>query len=138
MSQTAVYKHHSHFPKAAWRWPNFTPAEMACRGTGELMIDPVAMDRLQALRSRLGKPMVANSAYRSESHNRNVGGAPKSQHRLAKALDIRMAGHDPVAFAATAKECGFTGFGHYARQGFMHIDIGPARHWYDGGKFPGF
>lgn len=100
------------------------------------MIDPIAMDRLQKLRTRLGKPLIINSAYRSEAHNRRVGGAKASQHRLARAFDIRMDNHNPHQFERIARECGFTGFGHYPKSGFMHIDIGPARRWNDGAWFP--
>lgn len=134
MSQ--VYKNWSLFPTTAWRWPSFSPQEIACRGTGELVIDAYAMDCLQALRDRLGKPMIVNSAYRSERHNKKVGGATGSQHRLAKAFDIRMENHNPQAFERLARECGFTGFGHYPKSGFMHIDVGPARRWNDGSWFP--
>lgn len=100
------------------------------------MINETAMDRLQALRTRLGKPMVVNSAYRSPEHNKRVGGAKSSQHLLATAFDVRMENHSPHAFERLARECGFTGFGHYPKSGFMHIDIGPARRWNDGNWFP--
>lgn len=133
-----LYKHYVGVPVADWRWPNFSPKELACKGSSALLVDPTALDRLQALRTRLGKPMIVNSAYRSPAYNKEVGGAQNSMHLYGKAFDISMAGHDPVEFAKAAKECGFTGFGHYRRQGFMHIDVGPARVWYTGGKFPGF
>lgn len=122
------------FPPGAWRWPDFSPQEMACRGTGRLMIDESSMDKLQALRTMIGRPIVVSSAYRSPEHNRAVGGAPSSQHLKAKAFDCRMDNHDPVAFEAAARKCGFTGFGYYPKQGFMHIDTGPARIW--GQPFP--
>ncbi len=121
-------------PAAAWRWPDFTPRELACRGTGKLVVDTEALDRLQALRRAIGRPMVINSAYRSPEHNTAVGGAPRSLHMRALAFDVRMDNHDPAAFEAAAREAGFTGFGFYPRQGFMHIDIGPARTW--GDRFP--
>jgi hypothetical protein len=41
-------------PQHLWRWPNFSPAEIACRGTGQLKLHPEALDKLQALRDRLG------------------------------------------------------------------------------------
>lgn len=129
-----LYRSWRDFPAAEWRWPNFSPEELACRGTGQLMIDPPSLDRLQALRNALGVPMVVLSAYRSPEHNRAVGGAKHSQHLYARAFDVAMANHDPAAFERAARAVGFTGFGYYPRQGFMHIDTGPARQW--GTPFP--
>jgi len=104
------------------------------RSTGRLLIDQEALDRLQALRDALGKPLIVRSAYRSTEHNRTVGGATRSKHLDGAAFDIAMANHDPVAFEAAAREVGFLGFGFYPRSGFMHIDLGPARQW--GERFP--
>jgi zinc D-Ala-D-Ala carboxypeptidase len=129
-----TYRHWRDAPERTWRWPNFSPAEIACRGTGQLKLHPEAMDKLQALRDRLGKPLIIRSAYRSPEHNRAVGGATRSKHLDGTAFDIAMANHDPVAFEAAAREVGFLGFGYYPRSGFMHIDLGPARSW--GEKFP--
>ena len=56
-------------------WHNFSPAEIACRGTGKLLINEPALHKLRALRDRLGKPLIVRSAYRSPEHNRAVGGA---------------------------------------------------------------
>ncbi|HVL71236.1 MAG TPA: D-Ala-D-Ala carboxypeptidase family metallohydrolase [Beijerinckiaceae bacterium] len=121
-------------PAAAWRWPSFSPAEIACRGTGRLVVDEDALDRLQKLRSRLGKPLIVRSAYRSPEHNRRVGGAKASRHMLGDAFDVSMANHDPHAFEKAARACGFTGFGSYPASGFMHIDCGRPRRW--GTPFP--
>ena len=121
-------------PESLWRWPDFSPAEIACRGTGRLKLHPKALDTLQALRDRLGKPLIVRSAYRSPAHNRAVGGAPRSKHMDGTAFDIAMSNHDPVAFEAAAREVGFLGFGFYPRSGFMHVDLGPARSW--GDPFP--
>ncbi|MBE0455593.1 MAG: DUF882 domain-containing protein, partial [Roseovarius sp.] len=93
-----------------------------------------ALDRLQALRDQLGKPLIVRSAYRSPEHNRAVGGAKASKHMDGTAFDIAMANHDPVAFEAAAREVGFLGFGFYPRSGFIHVDLGPARQW--GERFP--
>ena len=124
-----TFRHFREVPDNLWRWPNFSPAEIACRGTGQLKLHPEALDKLQALRDRLGKPLILRSAYRSPAHNRAVGGALASKHMDGTAFDIAMANHDPVAFEAAAREVGFLGFGFYSRSGFMHIDLGPARQW---------
>jgi hypothetical protein len=107
---------------------------MASKGDGKLLIDPGSMDKLQALRTKLGVPLIVVSAYRSPEHNAAVGGAKGSYHMQAKAFDIVMANHDPHAFEREARAVGFTGFGYYPKQGFMHIDTGPARAW--GDPFP--
>jgi hypothetical protein len=131
---TTTYPHFRDVPTSAWRWPNFSPAEIACRGTGALKLNTEALDKLQVLRDALGKPLIVLSAYRSPAHNKAVGGAPASKHMLGEAFDISMANHDPVAFEAAARKVGFLGFGFYPRSGFMHIDLGPAREW--GERFP--
>ena len=131
---TQTYPHWRDVPANTWRWPNFSAAEIACRGTGAIKINTEAMDKLQALRDRLGKPLIIRSAYRSPEYNRAVGGAIRSKHMDGTAFDIVMANHDPVTFEAAAREVGFLGFGFYPRSGFMHIDLGPARSW--GEKFP--
>jgi len=129
-----TFRHFREVPKNLWRWKNFSPAEIACRGTGQLKLYPDALDKLQALRDRLGKPLIVRSAYRSPEHNRAVGGATRSKHMDGTAFDIAMSNHDPVAFEAAAREVGFLGFGTYPRSGFMHVDLGPARSW--GERFP--
>ena len=126
---TTFHRHWRDVPESAWRWPNFSPAEIPCRGTGKLLVNEPALDKLQALRDRLGKPLIVRSAYRSPGHNRAVGGATRSKHLDGAAFDIAMANHDPVVFEAAAREVGFLGFGFYPRSGFMHVDLGPARQW---------
>ena len=124
---TTYYDHWRDVPESAWRWPDFSPAEIACRGTGKLLVNEAALDKLQALRDRLGTPLIVRSAYRSPEHNRAVGGAKRSKHMEGAAFDIAMGNHDPAAFEAAAREVGFLGFGFYPRSGFMHVDLGPKR-----------
>jgi zinc D-Ala-D-Ala carboxypeptidase len=121
-------------PDKLWRWANFSPEEIACRGDGTIRINEAALDKLQALRDQLGVPLIVNSAYRSPDYNRQVGGAKHSMHLQGAAFDISMANHDPESFEVAARAIGFTGFGFYPRQNFIHIDIGRARQW--GDPFP--
>ena len=131
---TSYFGHWRDVTAARWHWKNFSPAEIACRGTGSLRLNEEALDKLQALRDRLGKPLIVRSAYRSPAHNRAVDGARRSKHLDGTAFDIAMANHDPAAFEEAARAVGFKGFGFYPRSGFMHIDLGPARQW--GERFP--
>lgn len=122
-----------------WRWPNFTPKEIACKQVsakgncgcgGKILIDPYSMDCLQFFRKIVGVPVYSNSSYRCEIHNRNVGGAKNSQHRLGKAFDIRITARlSRETIHKAAKAAGFKGIGDY--QNFCHIDTGPSRYWDD-------
>jgi hypothetical protein len=62
------------------RWPNFTPGELWCRGSGKIAFHPGFLDALQALRAAWGHSMTINSACRSAEHNRKVSGHPRSLH----------------------------------------------------------
>lgn len=123
------YPHYSKWPASEWPWTSFSPREMASKREGALALDTNAMDKLQALRDRLGTPLLITSAYRSPAHNKAVGGAKNSYHMRGVAFDVRMENHDPHEFEAAARAVGFTGFGYYIKNGFMHIDTGPARVW---------
>jgi zinc D-Ala-D-Ala carboxypeptidase len=129
-----LYKHFSQVDLKSWLWKDFSPREIASKGEGEILVNPEALDKLQALRNKLGRPILLTSAYRSRAHNKRVGGAPSSKHMLAEAFDCRMENQNPAQFEAAARSVGFLGFGYYPKSGFMHIDLGPARSW--GTPFP--
>jgi zinc D-Ala-D-Ala carboxypeptidase len=124
-----TFRHWRDVPADYWRWHNFSPSEIACRGTGRLVVHEGAMDRLQALRDRLGKPLIVTSGYRSPEHNKRVGGARNSRHMQGDAFDISMGNHSPAEFERAARAVGFTGFGFYPGSNFIHIDIGSPREW---------
>lgn len=119
-------QHHSKVKD--WRWNYFTPKEIACKGTGFIVVDEEALDCLNALRHIIGVPFAPNSAYRSESHNKAVGGAKNSMHRKGKAFDIPIKeGMSRDAIHDTAELVGFTGIGDYNT--FVHVDTGRKRYW---------
>lgn len=117
---TYYFKHYSLVPKALWKWANFTPKEIACRKTGAILINTVALDALQAFRNKIGKAIIVNSAYRSPEHNKEVGGVDESQHLLG-AFDIRIVGHNKFYLLKSAFEVGFTGIGLY--ETWLHLDV---------------
>lgn len=119
------------------RWPNFSPTELACKGTGALLVNYKALDALQSLRTMWRRPLYVGSAYRSPKHNAAVGGAPKSKHLTGQAFDIRTKGWSDaavVSFIYYATHAGFTGFGLYLDRPtpFIHIDTGSHRTWQTG------
>ncbi len=125
-----------------WKWKYFKPEEIACKGKicrcgrelwdkaeyGENMPNYLkgALDTLDMLRGKWGKPIVLNSAHRCAKHNASVGGAKNSRH-LKIAFDCRVAKQEQEAFIALAEECGFTGIGVY--ENFVHLDLGKKRKW---------
>lgn len=110
-----------------WRWPNFERSEFACRHCGEEYFWPEFFDGIQAVRSDIGKPIRILSAHRCSLHNARVGGAPFSQH-LTMAADISVLNHDRGDLLKACQRAGFNGFGFYHT--FLHIDLGPPRHWW--------
>lgn len=124
-------KHHTKVTPDEWPSKYFQPAEIACRGTGLVMLTPASIDalhRLDKLREAMGHPLLVNSGYRSPEHNRAVGGAKASNHMKGIAFDINMTNVDPRRFEAEAAKLGFNGIGLYPPQkpsgarNFIHID----------------
>lgn len=111
---------------------NFDLAEFACNdGTPvplELMPNVIELAKnLQVLRDEIGEPVRLNSGYRHKAYNRKIGGAPSSQHLLAKAADITAKSFTPKQLAAVieklikAGKLWFGGIGIYP--GFVHVDV---------------
>jgi len=116
-----VYEKASDFPWNTQRWPDFKPEEFDCKGTGRIALDPVTLDKLQQLRTIIGKPFYIVSGYRSPEHNRAVGGAPRSKHMEGIAFDIDTTrGINQERLKAEAERLGFNGIGTYGN--FIHID----------------
>tara|TARA_Y100001001_G_C7959909_1_gene292138 strand:- start:487 stop:906 length:420 start_codon:yes stop_codon:yes gene_type:complete len=121
------------FDAHGWRWPHFSPRELACKCAGqfcegEYWHDSKFLDSLETLRARVGGPLFINSGHRCEGWNAEIGGAPQSRH-LEMAVDISLIGHDRFALLSAAEELGFTGIG--LGRNFLHLDRReqPAR-WY--------
>ena len=91
--------------------------------------------QLEIIRTHLGQPIIINSAYRTESYNKKVGGAIRSQHLTASAVDIVVLGYSPqyvytiirslMRAGAIAGGCVilYKTFVHYdIRGGFLFLD----------------
>lgn len=107
---------------------NFKRKEFACKcGCGTDNISQELVDVVQDVRTWAKSPVVINSGLRCESHNRSVGGAPKSQHLYGTAADIRTVSKTPkeVYDYLNEKYPNKYGIGLYG--GFTHIDVRPNR-----------
>ncbi|MCK0199121.1 YcbK family protein [Ornithobacterium rhinotracheale] len=54
---------------------------------------------LEVLRKYFNEPIHINSGYRSDKHNRLIGGKPKSKHLIGQAADIVVNGKKPSEVA---------------------------------------
>ena len=100
---------------------HFSRSEFACPCCGELVIDMELIDQLERLRFLVGKPIIILSGYRCPKHNREVGGAPTSQHLYGRAADIRVEGMSSLELFLEALRCEFGGIGLYPN--FVHVDV---------------
>lgn len=100
---------------------NFQIKEFACKdGTDLIKIDDELVEKLQVIRSYFGSPVIINSGYRTNAHNKKVGGATNSMHLLGKACDIVVKNRKPNVVGEFAKKIGFNGVGIY--KDFVHVD----------------
>jgi uncharacterized protein YcbK (DUF882 family) len=107
---------------------NFTLAEYRSKDHADLVIiHPALILALQAIRDHTGKPVAINSGYRSQAHNRSIGGAPNSLHVKGMAADIVIRGMTPLEVASLAHDLGLGGIKAYPT--FTHIDVGIKRTW---------
>ena len=114
---------------------NFRVEEFKCKdGSDLVLVADELIQRLQALREVLGKPVNINSAYRTINHNKKVGGQTLSTHLAGLAADIVVSGMAPAEVAAAAETIGFRGIGLYDT--FVHVDVRTKRVLWDkrGGK----
>lgn len=108
---------------------NFKVSEFRCwDGSDQILIDTALVIVLQRIRSYFGEPVYINSAYRTASWNKKVGGAAGSQHLLGKAADIRRKANDLADNLKTlqvAEKNGAHGLGLYGD--FVHVDVRDGR-----------
>ncbi len=101
---------------------NFKLKEFQCKDGSQLVkIDSQLLHKLQELRDEIGKPIIINSGYRTESYNKKIGGVKNSYHIQGKAVDIRVNGMKPEQVAKIAEKIGFNGIGIYKT--FVHLDV---------------
>lgn len=103
---------------------NFKVSEFACKdGSDVIFVAPDLVDVLQKIRNHFGKPVNINSAYRTPTYNKQVGGATYSQHLYGTAADIRINGVAPKDVAAYAESLlsNTGGIGIY--NNFVHVDV---------------
>jgi len=120
-----------------WAWDHFKPEEVLSPqglkilySQGTCLINYQLLNRLEAFRLKLGKPILVNFAglqyrgYRDCQENKKVGGAELSMHLSGLAVDVTVQGMtaSQVAEVAELSEL-FTGIGVSDKKNFCHLDI---------------
>lgn len=90
-------------------------------GSGSNM-KPHVLRALDALREKVGFPLIINSGYRTEAHNTKVKGSIYSAHLRGLAVDIKaMSGRARYDIVVAALELGFKRIG--VAKTFIHLDM---------------
>lgn len=96
-----------------------------CGKCGGYPVEPTwdLIDVLEKIREHFGSPVRINSGVRCVNHNKNVGGASRSQHLVGTAADIKVDGVSPAKVAEYAETLlpNTGGIGRYST--FTHVDV---------------
>ena len=109
---------------------NFSDNELRCKcGCGRLNTTPAFnefMEKVQALRTAYGKPLVLSSAYRCPEHPIEAAKTKAGQHSKG-AVDIRVAYAAAHEVLRLAFSMGFTGIGvnQKGSHRYIHLDMRP-------------
>lgn len=110
---------------------NFKVREFACQDKSDpVFISRELLEVLQDIRDYFGRAVNLNSAYRTPTHNKKVGGVAKSYHLYGMAADIVVSGvpSKNVYNYLCDKYPNKYGIGRYSS--FTHIDVRPnAARW---------
>ena len=104
--------------------PNFKVREFACKdGSDVVFICPRLVEILQKIRTHFDRAVTINSAYRTPTYNKKVGGATYSQHQYGTAADIVVKGINPKDVAKYVETLmpNTGGVGIYST--FTHVDV---------------
>lgn len=108
---------------------NFKVKEFRCNdGSDKIVVDTEFVEtKLQDIRNHFKAAVTINSAYRTPTYNKKVGGASSSYHVKGRAFDIVVKGHKPSEVAKYARSIGIKGVIEY--NSFVHIDSRPKQYW---------
>ena len=112
---------------------NFKVREFKCQdGSDVILIHLDLVNVLQKVRTHFARPVKLNSAYRTPSHNKKVGGETFSQHQYGTAADIVVTGVAPKKGAAYVETLmpKSGGIGIYSN--FVHVDVRAKRSRWNG------
>lgn len=88
--------------------PHFRRGEFSCKCCRVVKVAPALVQKLEELRSEIGRPIIIASGYRCQKKNKKVGGAKHSQHMNGLAADLVVPGVSMRTVAMAARKVGFS------------------------------
>jgi zinc D-Ala-D-Ala carboxypeptidase len=87
-------------------------------------LDYMFMQKIEGLRQILGYKFTVTSGYRTEAHNKKVGGVVGSAHTKGLAIDILTnGGLMRYSLVKSAMHMGIMRIGIDSKKDFVHLDI---------------
>ena len=102
---------------------NFSKHEFECPCCGESKISMELVTLLQEARDEIGDSITITSSYRCPEHNKEEGGAKKSQHLLGTAADVVVNRTTPDYVYQYLDDKFSDKFGIGKYKTFVHFDI---------------
>lgn len=103
-----------------WTAAHFRPEEFVCAHCGAHGIDIDTVQRLEALRVRLDRPLIITSGYRCAKHPLEAAKPRVGAHAHGRAVDVRCTLSERRVLRKAAISVGFTGIG--VARTYMHLD----------------
>lgn len=104
------------------RW--FKVREFACKDRSQaIFIDEYLWTTLSILRTKIGKPIIITSGYRTPEWNKKCNGAKYSYHMRGMAADIRVDGMSAKELANKLNEIVPDGCGIIVYNNWVHFDV---------------
>ena len=102
----------------------FTVDELHCQHCGRDGMNQVFMQRVEALREKVGFPFIISSAYRCPDHPIEARKSSPGAHASGKALDITCSGTNAYELLKASLAMDFTGIGvnQTGTSRFIHLD----------------
>lgn len=102
----------------------FKVKEFACHDLSPVVfIDEYLWTTLSILRTKIGKPVIITSGYRTPAWNEKAGGAKYSYHMRGMAADIRVKRMAPKQVAKMLDEIVPDGCGIIVYRNWVHFDV---------------
>ena len=100
----------------------FSRDEFKCPCCREVRASGWLMHLLNKVREAYGKPMIVNSGYRCDKHNKEIGGSSNSAHLRGLAVDIKCeTSADRFLLLSLFYSVGFKRIGAYDK--WIHVDV---------------